>query len=360
MMARVAATGSGLRARIGELPLPRRWAAGLGLLWVVMVVAYAFGFLGVTSETRGSGAVFVDGLFLLTALVLPLILLWLAAWLAGELARQREVIAALAEASQPLIDALETTQMAIGAAGGLHGARSGGDGEIAASLAALRKGQERLEARFDALASGAGPAPSEAPLPRRPARRLGDPVIDKPKRPPIDHSVQPPLPLLPDAEDPPPDLPAADLVRALDFPRDEQDFDGFRALQAALRHQPLAHMLQSAEDVLTLMSQEGLYMDDLPADPADPALWRRFVAGARGPAMAAIGGPPDEHALEVVRGLARTDPIFRDTALFFQRRFLNVLADFAAHADDAALQDLAKTRSAKAFGLLSRLSGAFD
>ncbi len=351
---------SGLWTRFGGFSLPRRWALALGVLWVVVVTAYAIGFLGVATETRGRGTVFLDGLFLLMALVLPLILLWLAAWLAEELARQREVIAALAEASQPLIDALETTQVAIGAAGGLHRAASTGETEITASLAALRKGQERLEARLDALASGTTAPQGDAPLQKAPTRRLGDPVIGKPtKRPPVDHSLQPPLPLLPAGEDAPPELPAADLVRALDFPRDEQDFDGFRALQAALRHQPLAHLLQSAEDVLTLMSQEGLYMDDLPSEPADPALWRRFISGARGPTMAPIGGPVDDHALEVAQGLMRSDPIFRDTALFFQRRFLHVLADFAGEADDQALRDLAETRSAKAFGLLSRLSGAF-
>jgi hypothetical protein len=360
-MAARLASASDLRARFGELPLPRRWALALGILWVVVVVAYAIGFLGVAAETRGRGTVFLDGLFLLMALVLPLILLWLAAWLAEELARQRQVIAALADASRPLIDALETTQVAIGAAGGLHRAASGGDSDISAGLAALRKGQERLERRLEALASGMAVPDSDTPPPKPPTRRIGDPVIVKPsKRPPVDHGVQPPLPLLPAGEDPPPELPAADLVRALDFPRDEQDFDGFRALQAALRHQPLAHLLQSAEDVLTLMSQEGLYMDDMASGTPDPALWRRFISGARGPDMAPIGGPEDTHAVELAQGLMRSDPIFRDTALFFQRRFLHVLADFADRADDAALRDLAQTRSAKAFGLLSRLSGAFD
>lgn len=350
----------GLPARFGALPLPRRWALALGLLWIVVVLAYGIGFLGVAAETRGRGTVFLDGLFLLMALVLPLILLWLAAWLAEELARQREVIAALAEASQPLIDALEATRMTIGAAGGLHGAQGRGEADIAASLVALRKGQERIEARLEAPAAATSRKSPDTPPPRTPARRIGDPVIGKPKRVPIDPSVQPLLPLPPAEAEPAPELPAADLIRALDFPRDDQDFEGFRALQAALRHPPLAHLLQSAEDVLTLMSQEGLYMDDLPAETADAALWRRFIAGARGPAMAAIDGSADDHALEVARGLARSDPIFRDTALFFQRRFLHVLADFAAHADDAALSDFAGTRSAKAFGLLSRLSGAFD
>ena len=75
----------------------------------------------------------------------------------------------------------------------------------------------------------------------------------------------------------------ATLVRALDFPRDAEDREGFRALRAALRHPGLAQMLQAAEDVLNLLSQEGVYVDELPMDPVDPAAWRRFIAGTRGP-----------------------------------------------------------------------------
>ena len=56
----------------------------------------------------------------------------------------------------------------------------------------------------------------------------------------------------------------------------------------------------------------------------------------------------------------RSDSIFRDTALFFQRRFDAVLADFAAEAGDAELAEIAGTRSGRAFMLLARLSGTLD
>jgi hypothetical protein len=151
-----------------------------------------------------------------------------------------------------------------------------------------------------------------------------------------------------------------DLVRALDFPRDASDHEGFAALKRALRHHSLAQMLQAAEDVMNLLSQEGVYMDDLHHDPAPPETWRAFVAGQRGAAVAAVGGITDPAALDAVRGLMKSDPIFRDTALFFQRRFDVVLADFARDASDAALAALADTRSARAFMLCARASGSFD
>ena len=56
----------------------------------------------------------------------------------------------------------------------------------------------------------------------------------------------------------------------------------------------------------------------------------------------------------------RSDSIFRDSALFFQRRFDGVLAEFAAEASDAEIEELAGTRSGRAFMLLARLSGSLD
>jgi hypothetical protein len=152
----------------------------------------------------------------------------------------------------------------------------------------------------------------------------------------------------------------ADLVRALDFPRDSEDREGFRALRAALRHHGLAQMLQAAEDVLNLLSQEGVFVDELPMEPVDVAAWRRFMAGVRGPEVAGLGGIRDPQALEVARRLMKSDSIFRDTALFFQRRFDGVLSEFCADAGDAELEEVAGTRSGRAFMVLARLSGSLD
>ena len=78
----------------------------------MLVASYAIGFFGASAGGRG-GATFLDGLFFLIALVLPLILIALAAWLAEELERQRAVVAALADLVPPLIGALDGTRNAL-------------------------------------------------------------------------------------------------------------------------------------------------------------------------------------------------------------------------------------------------------
>ena len=99
---------------------------------------------------------------------------------------------------------------------------------------------------------------------------------------------------------------------------------------------------------------------DLPMAPVDATAWRWFMAGTRGPGVAGLGGIGDTRAQEAARRLMRSDSIFRDSALFFLRRFDSVLSEFCSEASDAQIEDLAGTRSGRAFMLLARLSGSLD
>ena len=49
--------------------------------------------------------------------------------------------------------------------------------------------------------------------------------------------------------------------------------------------------------MLTLLSQDGIYMDDLRPDRARPEAWRQFAEGARGREVAALGGVRDRSSL---------------------------------------------------------------
>lgn len=332
-----------------------RWVGGLGTVnriailacaaWAVLVLSYAAGYFGGTGGARGTA--FLDAVFFLIALLLPMGLVTLAAWLAAELARQRAAVGMLAEALEPLAAALGKEGRRSPAP--VPAERADAFRDLEASQRRLEAGQAELAAALDRLARR--PAAKVEPAPKR--------VAVKPRPAGAGETGnQPALPIV----TPEPEAAIAwdDLIRALDFPRDQNDREGFAALKRALRYRSLAQMLQAAEDVMNLLSQEGVYMDDLRHEPAPPEVWRAFIAGRRGSEVAAVGGIRDEAALVGVRGLMKSDPIFRDTALFFQRRFDVVLTEFASEADGEALLAIADTRSGRAFMLCARVSGSFD
>lgn len=356
-------------ARFDALGAPRRRATLVSLAWTVLVGAYAIGFFG-ASNARGTA--FLDGAFFLVVWAMPLILVWLAAFLAEELARLRGLVAGLdplaAEmaATRAALDRHPNADRALAEAAATKAALdrlSFGQAEIAARQTELAAGQAELAVGLGALRAAAhaqaasGPArparPAAAPRPG-PARTPAAGQAAAPADPP------PPEPAPPEPAPVEPDLSWAEVVRAFDFPRHADDAEGFRALKAALQRRSFAQTLQAAEDVLTILSQDGIYMDDLVAAPADPETWRRFLAGGRGPTVASLCGITDAAAIEAAQRLMKADTVFRDTTLFFLRRFDAALREIAQGAGDAEIAEIADTRSGRAFQLMARASAAFD
>lgn len=101
-------------------------------------------------------------------------------------------------------------------------------------------------------------------------------------------------------------------------------------------------------------------MDDLRPDMARPEIWRQFAQGARGRSVAALGGIRDRSSLALTAARMKQDPIFRDAAHHFLRRFDNMIVAFEPEASDAELTALGETRTARAFMLLGRVAGTFD
>ncbi len=155
-------------------------------------------------------------------------------------------------------------------------------------------------------------------------------------------------------------LPTDIFIRALNFPETQDDAKGFDALRKALKDRKAAQLVQASQDVLTLLSQEGIYMDDLRPDMARPEIWRQFAKGERGRAVAALGGIRDRSSLALTAARMKQDPIFRDAAHHFLRRFDHMIADFEPDATDADLSALGETRTARAFMLVGRVAGTFD
>ncbi len=320
-----------------DAPPPRRrrispelLAFALSLVWLVALVA-AFRVLGQQgmriSDTLGLVVVAL-------AVFLPVALIWLAVLVLRAARDMRDESVRLQASVEGMRRGWIREQQAAGL--GLKPTVEAKLDEIAASQ---KVAEERL-AMFTTRRNtpprpGAGPAPEAG----------GDgaqPVL----------ALENPLPA-------PEPLPAADFIRALHFPQNEHDEAGFEALRRALADHGTAILVRAAQDVLTTLSQEGIYMDDLRPDRARPEVWRAFALGARGSEVAALGGIRDRSCLALTYARMRSDPGFREAAHRFLRAFDRRFAVFEASASDGEIAQFAETRSARAFMLLGRVTGIF-
>lgn len=181
-----------------------------------------------------------------------------------------------------------------------------------------------------------------------------------PRAAPQEPVDQPSLALETGVVEVPPTLERVDFIQALNFPDDEHDTAGFDALRRALRDRNARRLVQASQDVLTLLSQDGIYMDDMNPAPVDAKLWRSFAAGERGKSLDRLGAIRNETALQLIAARVREDTIFRDAVHHFLRRFDETLVGFEDQATDTDILALAETRTARAFMLLARASGTFD
>lgn len=156
------------------------------------------------------------------------------------------------------------------------------------------------------------------------------------------------------------DLSTEDFIRAMHFPETPDDNVGFEALRRALMHPDVGALVHASQDVLTLLSQDGIYMDDLQPDLANPDVWRQFAKGTRGRAISGLGGVRDRSSLALTAARIKEDTIFRDAAHHFIRLFDKRFVAFEETARDVDIRALSETRTARAFMLLGRVAGTFN
>lgn len=307
-------------------------AIALSAIWLGASLIF-----GLSGSGDGGGA--TDGLGLLPTLItvlLPIGMIWVCAIVLRSKLAMREEIQRL----QLAIDGLRQAYVN-------QAQRGQAISEPAMTkrldeLAATARKTEATLASITAQRAQPAPAEIEAPAAQVPATEQGSLALDAP----ADTAAAP--------------LSIQDFVRALNFPENAADKAGFDAMRRALRDRKAAQLIQASQDVLTLLSQEGIYTDDLRPDMARPEVWRQFAQGTRGREVAALGGVHDKDLLALTADRMKQDPIFRDAAHHFLRLFDRMFAVFEAHADDAEISALGDTRTARAFMLLGRVAGTFD
>ncbi|MEX1234231.1 MAG: hypothetical protein WEB56_04505 [Roseovarius sp.] len=320
-----------------SLSAPEKVALVLSVLWLALA-AVVFAVFGLGGAEGALG-------FLVIALVifLPVAMIWVAATAARTARIMREESARLHAA----IDAIRQAYISQSQNQNTPGSN---DKTVARKLDEIAAAQRKTEAAMATFSSIRPMATTS-----QPPRRAAVPVQPAPS-----DDAQVSLPLGTQAEDLRPPLDRSDFIRALNFPETAEDKEGFAALRRALKDRPTAQLIQAAQDVLTLLSEDGIYMDDLRPDMARPETWRNFAGGTRGRAIAALGGIRDRSSLALAAARMKSDPIFRDAAHHFLRRFDQMFSSFADDASDSDISDLSDTRTARAFMLLGRVAGTFD
>jgi hypothetical protein len=150
-----------------------------------------------------------------------------------------------------------------------------------------------------------------------------------------------------------------DLMVAINFPSDENDTAGIRAMRVALQDAVHGQLVLACQDVLTLLGQDGIYMDQSAAPGVRPGHWRRFAEGIRGSDIAPLAQIAAPDLVAHLKDRMRSDTIFRDSVQHFLRLFDRMLCDLIPTMSDGALNRLTETRSARAFMLLGAAVGAF-
>ena len=311
----------------------------LSAVWLAGVAWFFYG--SDLSAFAGLGGTPLDVTMLMMAIFMPIALIWVAASAAKTAKIMREESARL----QSAIDAMRAAYVVQQQRGAVDlkpavmaklneiiEAQKASSGGAPATFTSLRKPPEGAE---DRAAVAHPPAPgNDAPQPSllfgTPAEALDDPIS------------------------------IADFIKALNFPDNEHDKEGFRTLRRALKDPSTKKLIRASQDVLTLLSQDGIYMDDLRPDRAKPDLWRRFAKGERGKAVAGLGGIRDRSSLALSAGRMKQDPVFRDAVHHFLRQFDRTLEDFEQNATDEEIALMGETRTARAFMLLGRVTGTFD
>lgn len=274
------------------------------------------------------------------AIFMPVAMIWVAATAARSSRIMREESTRL----QTAIDAMRRTYVAQ-SQGAVQSAPS--EPTVTRKLDEIAAAQRKTESALATFTSSR-------------ERDQGIRKAPEPEAAQVDEEDQGLLALGTPAEELSPPIERSVFISALNFPENAEDKAGFSALRKALKDRQASQLIQAAQDVLTLLSQDGIYMDDLRPDLARPEIWRRFASGERGRVIAQLGGIRDRSSLALTAGRMKQDTIFRDATHHFLRRFDKTFAEFEETASDAEIAALSDTRTARAFMLLGRVAGIFD
>jgi hypothetical protein len=236
-------------------------AGVMTLVWLLAVLF--FGFSGAGEGAASGVGGFARSVLAVLAVLLPVALIWVVA----VAARSARTLRQEANRLQASIDAMRIAY-------------------VEQQQSAALNIKPEIMRRFEELLAAQGVPDVGQTATFTSLRALAPPETRAAMTEAVDPAADPeaPQPTLAFAQPEPRDpISVADFIKAMNFPENEHDKEGFRTLRRALEDPGTERLIRASQDVLTLMSQDGIYMDDLRPDRSRPEVWRRFAQGRARP-----------------------------------------------------------------------------
>lgn len=145
------------------------------------------------------------------------------------------------------------------------------------------------------------------------------------------------------------------LIRAFNMPNDENDSEGYDAIEAAIKIESLNKLLRNSHELLITLAEYDLIMDDLEIDMGLITTWRRFAADSAVGMVSSLGGTGTFVEIDKVSSILAENSNFESLANTFNKQMEEFMSKVIPQLSDDEIRELAQTRTFLAFLLLGQV-----
>ena len=142
------------------------------------------------------------------------------------------------------------------------------------------------------------------------------------------------------------------LIRALNFAEDEKDVAGIAAVETAARNPEVADLLSSSMRILEMFADIGITVDHMSTQLSNPDDWRNAALTGSGRPFTGLYQILDPRFATAVRKARQGNPELADASRDLRERATALLENFTQDADDNEIIGLLNTRTYRSFILL--------
>ena len=148
---------------------------------------------------------------------------------------------------------------------------------------------------------------------------------------------------------------AKTLIRAFNMPNDENDSEGYDAIDAVIKIESLDNLLRKSHELLIILAGHDLIMDDLEIDMGLITTWRRFAEDSAVGMVSSLGGTGTFVEIDKVSSIVTENSNFESLANTFNKQMEEFISKVIPQLSDDEIRELAQTRTFLAFLLLGQV-----